>query len=105
MSKPCTCPEPPYYSVIFANQRTAEDPAGYDAMAERMFELAQRQPGYLGVDTARDAEGFGITVSYWRDLEAIENWRINSDHLEAQRLGREKWYETFSLRVARVERA
>jgi heme-degrading monooxygenase HmoA len=104
MSIPCKCPEPPYYSVIFANQRADVDQEGYEAMADRMFQLAQQQPGYLGADTARDADGFGITVSYWRDLEAIENWRINSEHLEAQQLGREKWYETFSLRVAKVER-
>jgi len=104
MTNPCKCPEPPYYSVIFANQRSADDNAGYDAMADRMVELAGRQPGFLGVDTARDGEGFGITVSYWRDLEAIENWRINTEHLEAQQLGRDNWYQNFSLRVARVER-
>lgn len=105
MTAHCTCPEPPYYSVIFANQRSAVDDAGYDAMAQRMVELAQSQEGFLGIDSARDAEGFGITVSYWRDLEAIENWRNNAEHLEAQKLGRQKWYENFSLRVAKVERA
>jgi heme-degrading monooxygenase HmoA len=105
MTAPCKCPDPPYYSAIFANQRTAGDVAGYDAMADRMVALAASQPGFLGVDSARDAHGFGITVSYWRDLEAIENWRINAEHLEAQQLGRDKWYESFSLRVARVERA
>ncbi len=104
MTKPCKCPEPPYYSVIFSSQRTAGDNAGYDAMAGRMVELAGLQPGFLGLDSARDAEGFGITVSYWRDLESIENWRINSEHRQAQQLGREKWYESFSLRIAVVER-
>ncbi|CAJ1776123.1 antibiotic biosynthesis monooxygenase family protein [Aeromonas veronii] len=94
-------PEPPYYAVIFTSLRTDED-AGYGAMAERMVELAQRQSGFLGVESARD--GLGITVSYWRDLESIRHWKADLEHQEAQRLGREKWYSTFKTRIARVER-
>ncbi|MEE1954995.1 antibiotic biosynthesis monooxygenase family protein [Aeromonas sp. 75A] len=94
-------PEPPYYAVIFTSLRTDED-AGYGAMAEWMVELAQRQSGFLGVESARD--GLGITVSYWRDLESIRNWKVELEHKEAQRLGREKWYSAFKTRIARVER-
>lgn len=94
-------PEPPYYAVIFTSLRTDED-AGYGAMAERMVELAQQQSGYLGMESARD--GVGITVSYWRDLESIRNWKAELEHREAQRLGREKWYRAFKTRIARVER-
>ncbi|MHB1930973.1 MAG: antibiotic biosynthesis monooxygenase family protein, partial [Acidimicrobiales bacterium] len=57
-------PEPPYVAVIFTSLRTPGD-RGYAATAERMLELARRQDGYLGFETAR--EGLGITVSYWRD--------------------------------------
>ncbi len=67
-------PEPPYLAVIFSNQRTNED-QGYGAMAERMVELAREQPGFLGVESARDSEGFGITVSYWKDEAAVEAWK------------------------------
>ncbi|MGY3853345.1 antibiotic biosynthesis monooxygenase family protein [Aeromonas allosaccharophila] len=94
-------PEPPYYAVIFTSLRTDED-AGYGAMAERMVELAQRQSGFLGMESARD--GVGITVSYWRDLESIRHWKAELEHKEAQRLGREKWYSAFKTRIARVER-
>ncbi|MFL9693911.1 antibiotic biosynthesis monooxygenase family protein [Aeromonas veronii] len=94
-------PEPPYYAVIFTSLRTDED-AGYGAMAERMVELAQRQSCFLGMESARD--GVGITVSYWRDLESIRNWKAELEHKEAQRLGREKWYSAFKTRIARVER-
>ena len=103
MIEPCKSPEPPYYAVIFTNLRNPDDD-GYGDMAERMVDLAQQQPGFLGVDTARDVEGFGITVSYWSDREAIEHWRLNAEHLEAQRLGKEKWYRSYTLRVAKVER-
>lgn len=97
-------PEPPYFAVIFSSTRTAEDPAGYAAMAERMERLASSMPGFLGIESARGPDGFGITVSYWASEEAIREWRRHAEHLEAQRLGRERWYESFELRVCRVER-
>jgi heme-degrading monooxygenase HmoA len=96
-------PEPPYLAVIFSNQRTEGD-QGYGAMAERMVELAQEQPGCLGVESARDAEGFGITVSYWTDEAAIAAWKAQAEHAVAQRLGWDRWYAEFQLRVCRVER-
>ncbi len=97
-------PEPPYYAVIFTSQRTEGD-QGYAAMAERMVELARQQPGFLGVESVRDAEGFGLTVSYWRDEASIAAWKAHAEHAVAQRLGRERWYGAFALRVCRVERA
>ena len=96
-------PEPPYFAVIFSSQRTDGD-QGYGAMAERMVELAREQPGFLGVESARDAEGFGITVSYWQDESAIATWKTQTEHAVAQRLGRDRWYADFQLRVCRVER-
>ena len=98
-------PAPPYYAVIFTSVRTSNDPAGYEATSQRMLELAADQPGYLGVESARGAEGLGITVSYWRDLASIRQWQQNAEHLIAQQQGRELWYRSFRLRVCRVERA
>jgi len=97
-------PAPPYYAVIFTNQ-LANDPVGYAQMADKMVELAKGQPGYLGVESTRDAEGLGITVSYWRDEAALVNWKAQVEHLAAQELGKTRWYENYTLRVARVERS
>lgn len=97
-------PEPPYVAVIFTSQRT-EGEGGYEATAQRMLELAARQPGFLGVESARDASGFGITVSYWRDEAAVAAWRAQADHAEAQRQGRDAWYSDHCVRVGRVVRA
>jgi len=97
-------PEPPYYAVIFTNQRTDGD-RGYGAMAEHMMELAAQQPGFLGAESARDANGFGITVSYWITEEAIRNWKANVEHQGAQAAGKKTWYADYALRVAKVERA
>jgi heme-degrading monooxygenase HmoA len=96
---------PPYYAVIFTSQRTASDAVGYDEAAERMLELAREQPGFLSVESARGADGLGITVSYWENEAAIRAWREHAEHLFVQQQGREKWYARFSLRICRVERA
>lgn len=101
MSEITNTPTPPYYAVIFTSHRTEGD-NGYGEMAERMAELAAQQPGYLGMESAR--EGLGITVSYWESLEAIRNWKQNAEHQEAQRLGHQQWYSSFRVRVAKVER-
>lgn len=103
-----TTPEPPYYAVIFTSQRTAghsDGNDGYDETADRMTELAATMPGFLGIETVHNADGLGITVSYWRDEASIKNWRANAEHAAARKRGREEWYEHFELRVAKVERA
>jgi heme-degrading monooxygenase HmoA len=97
-------PEPPYYSVIFSSQRTAGE-SGYGQTADRMLELAAVQPGFLGVESVRDADGFGITVSYWVSQQAIAGWRSQAEHQIAQESGKALWYEHYELRIARVERA
>jgi len=101
---PASFPEPPYYAVIFTSTRSDEDEAGYQVMAARMMELAQARPGYLGVESVRDGEGAGITISYWTDLEAISGWKRDAEHLEAQGKGRRLWYDRYRLRITRVER-
>jgi heme-degrading monooxygenase HmoA len=94
-------PKPPYYAVIFSSFRTEGD-NGYSDMATEMEELAMKQPGFLGVESAR--EGLGITVSYWESLEAIKNWKAHERHLFAQKLGREQWYREYKTRICLVER-
>lgn len=97
-------PKPPYYAAIFTSQRTAGD-QGYGAMADHMLELASQQPGYLGAESTRDADGFGITVSYWESEAAIKHWKRNAAHQIAQQKGHTTWYQHFELRIAKVERA
>jgi heme-degrading monooxygenase HmoA len=91
----------PYYAVIFTSLRTEGD-NGYAAMAEEMEQLAQQQPGYLGIESARNE--LGITISYWQSLEAIKSWKANLDHLQAQKKGRTTWYSQYKVRICKVER-
>ena len=94
-------PQPPYYAVIFTSVRTADD-NGYEQTALRMAELATEQPGFLGVESARNETG--ITISYWESLEAIRNWKNNAEHLLAQQSGRNIYYTSYKTRICKVER-
>ncbi|MEB8328439.1 antibiotic biosynthesis monooxygenase [Flavobacteriaceae bacterium KMM 6897] len=91
----------PYYAVIFTSTRTDGD-NGYAAMADLMEELAKQQPGFLGLESAK--ENIGITVSYWRDLQAIAEWKKQTDHLLAQKKGTSDWYSWYKVRICLVER-
>ena len=104
-------PKPPYYAVIFTSVRT-DVAEGYGDTATRMVELAHGQPGFLGVESARDSHSdqyagagpLGITVSYWESVEAIRNWKQHAEHLIAQQTGRDRWYESYKTRICKVER-
>jgi heme-degrading monooxygenase HmoA len=100
MSAPAATPRPPYYAVIFTSIRADED-NGYGEMAKRMVELATEQPGFLGLESAR--QEIGITVSYWASLDAIKAWKENVNHRHAQSRAKD-WYARFRVRVCRVER-
>jgi glutathione S-transferase len=95
-------PDAPCWAVIFANQMA--DGSEYGPMAERMQRAAKASPGYIDYVSTRSAEGFGITVSYWSSLEDIAMWRANVEHREAQRMGRERFYASYDIKIARVTR-
>ncbi|MFP3890266.1 antibiotic biosynthesis monooxygenase [uncultured Ralstonia sp.] len=104
---PANTPVAPYYAVIFSSTRTDGD-HGYGAMAERMVELGRDMPGFLGIESVRDEAATeqgrpGITVSYWSSLEAIREWKNQTEHLAAQKMGREQWYAAYHLRIAKIE--
>ncbi len=101
MSAIANTPEPPYYAVIFTSHLTESD-SDYTQTAERMVQLASQQPGFLGVESVRD--GMGITVSYWSDTKSIKAWKQNTEHLVAQKKGRDVWYQKFKIRIAKIER-
>jgi heme-degrading monooxygenase HmoA len=96
---------PPYTAVIFTSQRSTPTPEdGYDDTAQHMEELARRQPGFLSMESARTAEGFGITVSYWRSAQHVRAWKQVTEHLQAQHRGAHEWYTDYTVRVTTVER-
>lgn len=96
-------PSPPYVAVIFSNVQRA-DIQGYGAMAARMEALAAEQPGYLGFEGSRTPDGLGVAVSYWVDTGAAAAWKLVAEHADAQQLGRDRWYASYRVRIATVER-
>ena len=95
-------PPPPYYAAIFTTTRTMNK-EGYEETAARMELLAAQQDGYLGMESAVNGDS-GITISYWRDLDSIRDWKNNLEHLDAQEKGRKFWYKLYKTRIAKVER-
>ncbi|MFF5783880.1 antibiotic biosynthesis monooxygenase family protein [Streptomyces sp. NPDC012693] len=96
--------EPPYYTAVFTSVRP-EDPEGYAETASRMQEIVRDIPGFLGYESARTPGGIGITVAYFRDLESLDAWRLDTEHQAAKAYGREHWYESYSVHIGRVERS
>jgi len=94
-------PAPPYYAVIFTSLRTDGD-NGYEQMSAKMMELASKQYGFLGVESARGE--LGITISYWHDENSIRKWKENIDHTLAREKGRNEWYKAFKVRISKIER-
>lgn len=94
-------PKPPYYAVLFSSILNRVDDE-YSETAERMIELAETMPGFLGAESARD--GLGITVSYWESMDAIIAWKQHPEHVDAMKRGREEWYEAYTLRICKVEK-
>ena len=90
----------PYFAVIFTSTQTNHT-NGYAEMAMKMESLAAKQEGFIRIDSARN--DVGITVSYWESLEAIKNWKANTEHLFAQKKGREQWYNWYNVRICKVE--
>ncbi|MBC8346359.1 MAG: antibiotic biosynthesis monooxygenase [Candidatus Marinimicrobia bacterium] len=97
-------PKPPYYAVIFTSLHTHKEKEEYDKASARMVELAQNMPGYLGVESVRDPNGFGITSVYWKDKESIKAWRNHTEHKKVKKRGRVIWYEKYIVRIAKVEK-
>ena len=92
-------------AVIFIAQRTDTDEAGYGRAAAAMDALAATQPGYLGIDSVRGADGLGITVSYWADEPSAVVWRANAEHAAIREIGRARWYAHYRLIVTQTVRA
>jgi heme-degrading monooxygenase HmoA len=96
-------PKPPYYTVIFTSIRTQVDD-GYTELNDELYAEAMKLEGYYGAETLRDEHGYGVAVLYWRSMEDIQQWSKYQKHLYAKKLGKEKWYEGWKVRIAKVER-
>ena len=95
-------PEPPYYAVIFTSI-LKEHVQGYHETNKKIWEIAQQQEGFIGLESARNE--IGITVSYWKSYKDIERWRHNLHHKSAKDKGVNLWYAKHKVRISKVEEA
>ena len=91
-----------YFAAIFTTQRSQSGDDIYEIMTSRMVALAQQQQGFLGLESVRGDDGIGITVSYWTDHEAIQNWGRQAEHVSVQAMGRQEFYQWYRIRIAEV---
>lgn len=90
--------------AVFTTVRT-ENQDDFSETNAHLEDLVKNLPGYLGMDHAQTPGGLGITVSYFRDADALTQWRTDAEHRAAQKRGRADWYESYTLHVAKVERS
>lgn len=90
------------YAVIFTSQINLKT-NGYEAMARELETLAHKQSGFIRTESARNSQGFGITVSYWKDLAAIAHWKQNVLHRDAQLREKVEWYKSYIIAICKVE--
>lgn len=96
---------PPYTTVTFTSQHSETENADeYEQTAQQMVEMVQQQPEFSGVEGARGADGFGVTVSYWETQQHAHAWKMATEHIAAPRRGAQDWYADYTVRVATVER-
>ena len=103
MKKISPSPSPPYICAVFTSIRTNID-EGYEEMNNLLFNEIKNIDGYIGNEAFRDKDGFGVNVSYWKDLVSLKKWKNNQLHKKAQKLGKTKWYKEYKLRICKVER-
>lgn len=90
------------YAVIFTSQKS-DSTEGYAEMNAAAYREATGIDGFLFEESSRQADGFGVSVSYWRDMEAIDRWRNNALHRMAKEKGRSGWFDHYSIRICKVE--
>ncbi|WP_055668660.1 antibiotic biosynthesis monooxygenase family protein [Desnuesiella massiliensis] len=95
-------PKPPYYAVIFTSIRTSGD-NGYGKVSDDIVNIVSKQKGFLGAESVRDEDGFGMTISYWDSIESINEWKYNVPHMKAKEMGKKMWYSKYMIRICKVE--
>lgn len=90
------------FVVIFRATVRQLDPE-YSAMAARMRELALTRFGCIEFHALMEGKQ-EVALSYWPDEDSILAWRQHPEHIEAQRLGRTRWYESYRVEVTKIAR-
>jgi heme-degrading monooxygenase HmoA len=76
----------------------------YSKLAGEMLALAETMPGFIAFKTFAAEDGERVSIVEFADHKSHHAWRKHPRHLEAQRLGRDKFYNEFRIQVCTLER-
>jgi heme-degrading monooxygenase HmoA len=88
------------YAVIFKAQIGKLDQTYHDTV-KRMRELAENKYGCCEFISLAEGE-WEIAISYWESLAQIQQWKNDAEHLQAQALGKSKWYKSYRIEVVEI---
>lgn len=90
--------------TVFRSRLRPEALDAYEPMSERMVELARAMPGFVDYKTFASDDGERVTLVTFASMDDQMAWRDQPEHREAQKLGRERFYDTFTIQVCQCIR-
>ncbi len=97
--------DPKEVIVVFRlHLREDADEEAYAATSRRMHELVDHWPGFISLKEYTSEDGEVLDIARFADERSLEAWRREPEHLEAQRRGREEFYDRYQIQAARVIR-
>ncbi len=94
-------PQTPFIASIF-NYYLSDDLDGYEEYDILTLQLAKKCPGFLGYESFKHGDR-GSFISYWADMDAVQKWARNPIHIEAKKLGMDRWYRYYHSAIAEVK--
>ncbi len=85
--------------AIFRARVRPENAEEYYALADKMGEIARAMPGFISWKGYFAEDGERVSVHEWESAQALEAWRTHPEHLRIQEIGREKFYDEYTLYV------
>ncbi len=97
--------DPTEVAVIFKLfMRADADLDAYGRTSRRMHEIVEKMPGFISLKEYTGEDGEVIDLARFRDEASLETWRREPEHLDAQRQGREEFYDHYWIQVLKVVR-
>ena len=90
--------------AVFRSRLRSEHAEEFQRLAERMLEIARSMPGFVSYKVYAAADGERCSIIEFESPELLRAWREHPEHREAQRLGRERFYEAYTLQVGEPAR-
>ncbi len=93
-------------AVIFEVEPEEGMTGPYLEMAAKMRALVETVPGFISVERFESITNPGklLSLSFWENEAALENWRQMAEHRAAQTAGRNRMFKGYRLKVVSVMR-